>query len=119
MRRLATAFLLALLTSSVTVAVAWAGPPQTMSSCLAKSSVTPWGAGEIHVCAGDGQGRYYGHTTDKAADGYCVRWRIVWDNNPDTYTTNACQQNITTDFNEKAPGGASGVIDAFLEQVKA
>lgn len=118
MRRLATVFLLTLLTSSVTVAVAWAEPAQVMSSCLDKASETSWGAGDIHVCAGDGQDSYYGHTTDKAA-GYCVWWRIVWDNNPDTYTTNACQQNITTDFNGKAPGGASGVNDAFLEQVKA
>lgn len=114
MRRLTTAFLLALLTSPLTMAVAWAGPALAASGCIVKSSVTRWGAGDIHVCAGDGQHSYFGNT--KAAEGYCVRWRIVWDNEPDTYTPKACPQDGTTNFNRKAPEGVSGVRNAFLEQ---
>jgi hypothetical protein len=116
MRRLTTAFLLALLTSSLTVA--WAGSAQAASSCLTKSTNTPWGAGEVHVCAGDGQGRYFGSTTNKAVDVYCVRWRIVWDNKPDTYTPKACPQSGTKTFDQNAPTGVSGVMNAFLEEVK-
>lgn len=116
MRRLATAFLLALLTNSSTVAVAWAGPAKVMSSCLGKSSITPWGNGKIDVCAGDGQGSYSGNT--KAADGYCVWWRIVWDNKLPTDTPKVCSQDGTQNFNGKAPEGVSGVEDAFLERAK-
>ncbi|MGH3830965.1 MAG: hypothetical protein ACRDRS_11035 [Pseudonocardiaceae bacterium] len=116
MRRLAIAFLLALLTSSSTVAVAWAGSAQVVLSCLDRSSIDPWGAGEIHVCAGDGQGGYSGNI--KAADGYCVWWRIVWDNKPPTDTPKVCSQDGTQNFNGKAPESVSGVQDAFLEQAK-
>jgi hypothetical protein len=119
MRRVTTVFLLALLIGSLTLA--WAGSARaasSWSSCLAKSSITSWGAGEVRVCAGDGRGRYSGYTVDKAADGSCVRWRILWDNKPDTYTPQACPQSGTTTFDQNAPVGVSGVRDAFLEQVK-
>jgi hypothetical protein len=91
----------------------------TLSSCLNKSINNPWGTGEIHVCASNGQGSYSGstHTTDKTADGYYVRWRIVWDNKPDTYALEACWQG-SAQMDVKGLAGVSGVTDAFFERVQ-
>jgi hypothetical protein len=92
----------------------------TPSSCLDNSINTPWGTGEIHVCASNGQGSYSGstHTTDKTANGYYVRWRIVWNNKPATYTLEACPPLSSARLiNHKVPVGVSGVENAFLEQV--
>ena len=116
MRRLTIAFLFTLLTSSLTVA--WAGPAQAAPGCIDRSGNASWGAGAIHVCADSGRGRYYGYTTDKQADGHCVRWRIDWDNKPDSYTPWACPKGDSTSFDQNAPAGVSGVRNAFLERVK-
>lgn len=91
----------------------------TRSSCLNNSGNTPWGTGEIHVCASNGQGIYSGstHTTDKTADGYYVRWRIVWDDKPDTYTLEACPQG-NAQIDHEVAVGVSGVKKAFLERVR-
>ncbi|MGH3974504.1 MAG: hypothetical protein ACRDS9_14430, partial [Pseudonocardiaceae bacterium] len=116
MRRVTTAFLLTMLTSSLTVA--WAGSAQAGSGCFDRPGYASWGTGKIHVCASGGQGNYSGYTTDNAADGHCVRWRIDWDNKPDSYTPWACPQGSTTEFNGNAPAGVSGASNAFLERVK-
>jgi len=94
------------------------GSVQAASGCLDRIGGTSWGAGEIHVCASGGQGSYSGYTTDKEGDGHCVRWRIDWDNKPDSHTPWACPQGGTTKFNFNAPAGVSGVKNAFLERVQ-
>ncbi|MBV9141901.1 MAG: helix-turn-helix transcriptional regulator [Pseudonocardiales bacterium] len=104
----------------LTVAVALILLLHPTRGCLDKSSITSWEVSEVHVCASNGRGRYSGsiHTTDKAADSSCVRWRIVWDNKPDTYTPQACpQKHENTKFDSDPPAGVSGVRDAFLERV--
>ncbi len=116
MRRLTTAFLLTTVTSSFIVA--WAGPAQAAPGCIERSGNASWGTGEIRVCASGGQGRYSGYTTDKDGDGHCVRWRIDWDNKPDTFTPWACPKGTTTRFDAAAPAGVSGVVNAYLERVK-
>lgn len=95
-----------------------AGSVQAASGCLDRTGGTSWGAGEIHVCAGGGQGSYSGYTTDKEGDGHCVQWRIDWDNKPDSHTPWACPQGGTTKFNFNAPASVSGVKNAFLERVQ-
>ncbi|HSL08728.1 MAG TPA: hypothetical protein VK887_12260 [Pseudonocardiaceae bacterium] len=116
MRRLTAAFLLTILTSSLTVALA--GSAQAAPGCIERSGNASWGAGQIRVCAGGGQGSYSGYTTDKDGDGHCVRWRIDWDNKPDSHTPWACPKGTTTNFNVEAPAGVSGVSNAYLERVK-
>jgi len=104
------------MTSSLTVA--WAGSAQAAPGCIDRSGDASWGAGWINVCAFDGSGYYEGSTTDKKADGHCVRWRIDWDNKPDIHTPWACPKGETTSFKLYAPNGVSGVRNAFLERVK-
>jgi hypothetical protein len=116
MRRLTTAFLLTMLTSSLTVGLA--GSAQAAPGCIERSGNASWGAGKIRACAGDGQGSYSGYTTDKEGDSQCVRWRIDWDNKDDSYTPWACPKGTTTEFNVAAPAGVSGVINAYLERVQ-
>lgn len=115
-RRLSTAFLLTTLTSSLTVALA--GSAQAAPGCITKDGDASWGAGKIHVCAKDSQGSYSGSTTNKEDDGHCVRWQIDWDNQPDSYTPWVCAKDTPTPFNDGAPPGVSGVVDAHLERAK-
>ncbi len=117
MRRLSTAFLLTMLTSSLTVA--WTGSAQAAPGCIERTGDTSWGAGKIEVCVSNGKGYYSGYTTDKEKDGQCVRWRIDWDNKPDSYTPWACPDGTKTEFKYvQAPEGVSGVVNAYLERVK-
>ncbi|MGH3875284.1 MAG: hypothetical protein ACRDSR_27950 [Pseudonocardiaceae bacterium] len=95
------------------------GSAQTTSGCLDRPGDTSWGVGEIHVCVHSGQGSYSGYTRDKEEDDYCVRWRIDWDDKPDSYTPEVClQQGGPMKFNFEAPAGVSGIRNAFLERVK-
>lgn len=91
-------------------------PHQDAEHCLHKTSITPWGAGDIHVCPG--QGSYFGstNTTDKTPDGYCVWWRITWKNKTETHTPEVCEKpKGIISFNPDAPDGVSGAWNAFLE----
>jgi hypothetical protein len=56
------------------------------------------------------------HTKDKTEDGHCVRWRIIWDNHPDTLTQGACPQDTMMKVSKDGLNGVSGVQDAILEQ---
>lgn len=85
---------------------------------LDQSSNTPWGTGEIHVCVGNGEGNYYGsiQTLNKELDDSCVRWRIIWDGEPPTYSPKACTQGVTN-FKRDTLKDVSRIQGAILEKV--
>ncbi|MGH3830966.1 MAG: hypothetical protein ACRDRS_11040 [Pseudonocardiaceae bacterium] len=94
-------------------------PHRDASNCIDRSNIVPWGTSEIHVCAADGQGNYFTQTTTKTTNktaGYCVRWRIVWENHPDTPTPLACLQKDVKYSNNRLKG-VTGVQDAFFEEI--
>ncbi|MGH3923111.1 MAG: hypothetical protein ACRDTT_09635 [Pseudonocardiaceae bacterium] len=110
--------------AALTVATAGllASPASAAPGCIERTGNTPWGAGGITACANGGSGNAKGYTTDKAADGQCVRWRIVWQTRAgdrNQYTPWACPDGQTTKFDKDAePSGVTGVGNAFLERVK-
>jgi hypothetical protein len=111
--------------SLAAVAVATVGLPASPANaapgCIERTANAPWGLGRITACAKDGSGGANGFTFDKAADGHCVRWRIVWETrsgNKKQYTPWACPKGTRNSFDTAAPSGVTGVHNAFLDRVK-